>query len=411
MTVSSQPRLTSFTLDGWTVLGGKVTLDLTDGASVLVGRNGAGKSAILEGLQAVALVACGFYRRNRQHDYDSIPKLLSISIITPTNRCLDYQYEFLPPSTSDEDVDIDGSDGNSSEEGLISWNDRCQYADENQEILWTTEQGETTLYFKGNESETLILGETTSFGRIRKRIVSARKRSLPDEMEWLFNILRGIRILGKAPARHASGRRPSLLSVSSKGVYPSGMMRLDLANTLSRKIFRRQETGELDELESLCQRIGIGKEIVVQKFFPSEFITKNNQKDEEYVASILLDGTNIGLLSDGTLRVLSILIEIMTTPPSSTIIIEEPEMQIHPGMLSKLLAEIEAYTFEDNLIISTHSSQLVSWTEPRKINLVYREDGKTTVRKLGQEEISSVVEYLCEEGSLGDWIYGGLLDD
>ncbi len=410
--VTNQPRLISFAIDGWTVLGDKVALDLTNRVSVLVGRNGAGKSAILEGLESIASFARGYARRIRPNDYESIPKILNISILTPTNRHLDYSYELISPSISDEDTDIDEDEGdaNSSEESLISWNDRCQYADGKQETLWTTELGETTLYFEGDQSDTVVLGNTSSFGRVRKRISSNRKRQLPDEMEWIFKVLRGIRILGKAPVRKTSRRRPSLLRVSSTGIYPGGN-RFDLAEILSQKILRRKEAGELGELENICQRIGIGKEIIVQKFFPSESSTRSKNNDEEYVTSVLLDGTNIGLLSDGTLRVLSILIEVMTLSHSATAIIEEPEMQIHPGMLSKLLAEIDTYTFEDNLIISTHSPQVVSWTDPGKINLVYRHNEKTAVRQLGEEEISSVVEYLCEEGTLGDWVYSGLLDD
>ena len=33
------------------------------------------------------------------------------------------------------------------------------------------------------------------------------------------------------------------------------------------------------------------------------------------------------------------------------------------------------------------------------------------VRKLGEDEIHNVVEYLCEEGNLGEWIYSGILDE
>jgi len=47
--------------------------------------------------------------------------------------------------------------------------------------------------------------------------------------------------------------------------------------------------------------------------------------------------------------------ELLVSSPSSTIIIEEPETQIHPAMLAKLLNEIETYTYGQNLIISTHS--------------------------------------------------------
>jgi len=33
------------------------------------------------------------------------------------------------------------------------------------------------------------------------------------------------------------------------------------------------------------------------------------------------------------------------------------------------------------------------------------------VRKLHEEEIQKVVEYLCEEGDLGEWLYSGVLDE
>jgi len=171
-------------------------------------------------------------------------------------------------------------------------------------------------------------------------------------------------------------------------------------------------TDDFDELENVCQRIGLAKKITVQKFVLSEHSGQTGQgKDEEYIASVLLDGVNIGLLSDGTLRVLSILIEIIAHSPNATTIIEEPETQIHPAMLAKLLNEIKSYTWDENLIISTHSPQVVAWTKPENISLVYRNQGRTSVRKLEEGEIEKVVEYLCEEGDLGDWIYSGILDE
>jgi predicted ATPase len=126
---------------------------------------------------------------------------------------------------------------------------------------------------------------------------------------------------------------------------------------------------------------------------------------------ILFDGVNIGLLSEGTLRILSIILDLINLKPITTLLIEEPETQIHPGMLEKLLNEIESYTHGQNLILSTHSPQVVSWTQPDKINLVYRKNGQTFVRKLATNEIENVVEYLNEEGDLGDWIYSGILDE
>ncbi len=407
MSNTSQPRLLSFALDGWTALGSQVSVSLIDRIGVLVGRNGAGKSAILEGFEAISSCAIDRrFSRIRRNDGDSIPKILDIEILTPTDRWLEYKYEITALPSSADDLDIDDSTNDNLEEIQFSWNDCCRYVDGEKELLWTTETGVTT-FNHGDTPIITILGSTSS---LRQSHLSGNAiLKLPIEMQWVYDVLRGVRFLGKAPVRQTSRRRPSLIQVSSKGISSrfSG-----IADSLARKILRLMEMGELDELESVCQRVGLGSKITVQKFILSgEPREKIEGEDEGYVSSVLLDGVNIGLLSDGTLRVLSILIEIINSYSSATIIIEEPETQIHPGMLAKLLSEIETYTFEENLVLSTHSPQVVAWTSPDKINLVYRNDGRTFVRKLAEDEIQKVVEYLSEEGNLGDWLYSGILDE
>jgi predicted ATPase len=397
---TDQPCLLSFTLDNSTALGGSVTVDLFNRAAILVGRNGAGKSAILEGFESISLRAIGRRDRGRLVDSDSMPRILDIEISTPTERRLRYRYELIVGSITPDDQDVDDSTNEGSEEGQFSWNELCQYIDGEQEIQWTTESGVTFLYNNNEKRDAVILGDTNSLRR--GQLAENSQLNFPEEMQWIHSVLKGVRLLGKTPVRQTVRRRPSLLWVSSKGIQGFG-----LADSLARKIFRRVAIGELDELESVCQRIGLGSKITVQKFVPSNELREN---EDEY-ASVLLDGVNIGLLSDGTLRVLSILLELITLPLNATTIIEEPEAQIHPGMLAKLLNEIEAYTFEGNLILSTHSPQVVAWTKPDKINIVYRDCGQTNIRKLHEQEIQTVVEYLYEEGDLGEWLYSGVLDE
>jgi hypothetical protein len=145
---------------------------LTDRVGVLVGRNGAGKSAILEGLDAISSFAIGRFRRIPQNDYESIPKILEILITTPTSRQLKYKYEFIPALVNDSGVDEDNSDGSASDESMVSWNDCCQYADGQEDLIWKTEAGVTTLHSEGSELGALVLGSTSSFGRVRR--VSSR---------------------------------------------------------------------------------------------------------------------------------------------------------------------------------------------------------------------------------------------
>ncbi len=403
----NQPRLLSFALDDSPVLGRRVSLSLTNGFGVLVGRNGAGKSAIIEGLEAISLSATGrTNQRNLPKDSDSIPKKLDIEILTPTGRQLQYHYELITTTISADDPDIDDSTNDRSEESQFSWNDYCQYIDGQKEVLWTTNTGVTTF---NQEDDPIILGRISSLVLERLYLPkNLQQIKSTNEMQWVYAVLKGIRILGKVPVRRTSRRRPSQIRVFHKRTI-IGVD--DIIDRLTHKIIRL-DLEELDELKAVCQRIGLGNEITIQKFVLSGTSgEKLESEDEEHFISVLLDGVNIGLLSDGTLRILSILLEIIPSSSSTTTIIEEPETQIHPGLLSKLLNEIESYTFGENLVISTHSPQVVSWTSPDKINLVYRNHGQIFVRKLGKNEIQRVVEYLSEDGNLGEWIYGGIIDE
>lgn len=413
----SQPRLLSFTLDGWTVLGKKISVSLLDRVAVLVGRNGAGKSAILEGFKAISLVIVDHSTASLNLDIDRIPKILNIEILTPTERRLQYNYELVGVSTSiedDFDSAIDDSVTDSSEENLLFfWNDRCQYIDGAKEVLWNTEMGIPTI---SNSEVTNPVG-INSVRELKLRAHFGKKPGLEllDEMEWVYSILSGINLLGKTPIR-IYGRRQSLVRGAGKRVFvTSSIYMWGEVDRLTKKIVS-MKAEEFDELDSLCQRVGIGSKLTIKKFFPSEIsesvkIHTKGKNKADYFAEVLLDEVNIGFLSDGTLRVLLLLIELINSPPSATTIIEEPEIQIHPGMLAKLLNEIETYTSGDNLIISTHSPQVVAWTSPDKINLVYRDNGQTIIRKLGETEIQKVVGYLCEEGNLGEWLYSGILDE
>ena len=33
------------------------------------------------------------------------------------------------------------------------------------------------------------------------------------------------------------------------------------------------------------------------------------------------------------------------------------------------------------------------------------------MRKLGEDEVHNVIEYISDEGNLGEWIYSGILDE
>lgn len=406
---ANPPRLLSFTLDGWSVLGGPVTVSLEDRVAVLVGRNGAGKSAILEGFEAIASRAIGKVNGRLSDAFESIPHVLDIKILTPDGRRLRYKYEVIDNYEVEPDPDDDNA------ELLIaptSWDDSCQYVDCDMETLWTTEYGVTTFETEENKKST-ILGNTSSLAARRQQYAENVTGKIPEEMDWIYSVLAGVRLLGGNIVQQKARRRSSFIQNSRTGILPGSA--IPWIDNLALQI-KQLSSQERDELTMICKRIGLGNRISIQSFESKQDVKLDteNQKSPDAVLSIsavLLDETNIGLVSDGSLKVLSILVRLIRPVPSSTIIIEEPETQIHPGLLAKLLNEIEAYTFADNLILSSHSPQVVAWTDPNKINLVHRQENRTYIRKLGENEIHQVTSYLQEDGDLGEWIYSGILDE
>jgi predicted ATPase len=396
---ANPPRLLSFTLDGWSVLGGPVTVSLEDGVAVLVGRNGAGKSAILEGFEAIAARAIGKANGLRPYEDGSIPCLLNVEIITPHDRRLNYEYKIVYILSEEQDIN-----DFKLEENRLSWDDCCQYADGDGEVLWTTQQGITT-FETDKGAASIILENTFSLMSKKSQHLKRLQLEIPDEMTWVYSVLREIRLVDNTICQ-TSRRRPSFLYLSPKELSSDST---NLVDRLALRILR-MSFDELNELVMICKRIGIGDKIGVSTYFPKEELSQDSE-NEKTPRAVLLDKINIGLLSAGTLKILSILVELIKSSPGSTIIIEEPEMQIHPGLLEKLLNEIEAYTFEDNLILSSHSPQVVAWTDPNKISLVHRQDDRTYIRKLGEDDIHNVSLYLQEDGNLGEWIYSGILDD
>ncbi len=103
-------------------------------------------------------------------------------------------------------------------------------------------------------------------------------------------------------------------------------------------------------------------------------------------------------LSDGTLRFICLTTALLQPDPPSTIIIDEPELGLHPYAIDILAELIEAASNRTQLIISTQSPALVDNFEPEDIIVVDRKKGASVFTRLDKEELSSWLE----DYSLGD---------
>lgn len=110
-------------------------------------------------------------------------------------------------------------------------------------------------------------------------------------------------------------------------------------------------------------------------------------------------------LSDGTLRLLSLLCILHHPNPPSLVAIEEPELGLHPDILPRLAELLQSAATRMQLIVTTHSTALVDALsdQPEAVLVAEKHNGSTTFTRLDPQEM----RVWLEKYSLGElWTRG-----
>jgi predicted ATPase len=99
-------------------------------------------------------------------------------------------------------------------------------------------------------------------------------------------------------------------------------------------------------------------------------------------------------LSDGTLRIFGILLNLYQIPPPKFLAIEEPELTVHPGILSMLADAFKEASVNSQIFITSHSPYLVDYFNAKQILVVNLINGETRVDTIKKSQIESVKEHL-----------------
>lgn len=115
------------------------------------------------------------------------------------------------------------------------------------------------------------------------------------------------------------------------------------------------------------------------------------------------EGISPNLLSDGTLKLLCLIAILKSPDPPPLICIDEPETGLHPDWI-KLVAEMmQSAAARTQLIVTTHSPQIVARLEPEQVIITEKEKGETHLRQLERREL----EKWLKEFNLSDlWLAG-----
>jgi predicted ATPase len=107
---------------------------------------------------------------------------------------------------------------------------------------------------------------------------------------------------------------------------------------------------------------------------------------------------NAHALSDGTLRFICLTTLLQMPEPPATIIIDEPELGLHPYAITLLAAMLRSAATRTQVIVSTQSVTLVNQFGPKDIVVVDRQDQQSIFTRPDPQALKTWLE----EYSLGD---------
>ena len=114
------------------------------------------------------------------------------------------------------------------------------------------------------------------------------------------------------------------------------------------------------------------------------------------------DYVSISECSDGTWMVLAILAAVLSDKDHSLICIEEPENDLHPAALAKLIEFLKDQSSKKQLLITTHSPYLLNCVRPEDVIVALPDENAATVFKKPKD--IKKINKLLKSGfmSLGD---------
>ncbi len=111
-------------------------------------------------------------------------------------------------------------------------------------------------------------------------------------------------------------------------------------------------------------------------------------------------------LSDGTLRFIALSTALLQPDPPATIVIDEPELGLHPVALHVLAALVHEVSLRTQIVVATQSPHLVDHFEPEDLVVVQRSGGATELRRLEAADL----ERWLEQYTLGDLIEKNVIE-
>lgn len=212
------------------------------------------------------------------------------------------------------------------------------------------------------------------------------KLSLLDRFHFVTNYLKTFHVY----QFHDTSRNAPLKQTAR--VQDTKMLRADGSN-LPAFLFNLQQTNfrAFSRIEGIIHTIAPFFERF--DFQPTGDYLRLNWRQKG--ADMYLDASDF---SDGTLRFIALCTLLAQPSPPQTIIIDEPELGLHPYAITVLAELVKSVSTKTQVILSTQSVNLVNEFEPEDVIVVENHHNESTFQRLD----SGSLENWLEEYTLGD---------
>jgi predicted ATPase len=152
---------------------------------------------------------------------------------------------------------------------------------------------------------------------------------------------------------------------------------------------------ELNELVRLIfpDIAHVGVETIEGRYRVMVWPAESGLAREDLAVSLRESGTGIG-------QVLAMLYVVLTSDFPRTIVIDEPQSFLHPGAVRKLFDVLRtAARHEHQYVVTTHSPTVITAAEPRRLLLVRKEGAESVIEAIDASEAQATRRFLEEIGA------------
>lgn len=176
-------------------------------------------------------------------------------------------------------------------------------------------------------------------------------------------------------------------------LLPTGRNAASVLRKISREAGQDWET-----LLELLRIVDPGTSEVIPRRHGNK-LTLEFVQDLDLPTPIRFPATNI---SDGTLRVLGLLAAVFQRPAPSLLVIEEPEVTMHPDAIGVIFDLLRVASGSMQVVVTTHSTDLLEakWIRDHHLRIVVRDGGATRVHPLSDSAGQALRDRLMNAGEL-----------